>query len=308
MLKLRGVIPALTTPFREDRSLDLDGFRELVETVIADGVHGIVPNGCTGESWALNDDERAAIFKASVEQSAGRVPVVPGCGAMSAKAAIAKVRQGEQAGCDAVMIQPPWYVMPSEPEVYDYYKEIIAASELPVMVYNIPRRTGINLSLDLVDRLADEPKVIALKESSKDWLVLSQMIRRVSDRINVLAGYANLLGLAAITEGAVGYVDSSTPVLGRRSIEFYEAAVSGDTAKSRPLQKAMSNLNTGFFGVGTFPAGIKVALDMLGRPGGWPRDPVKALDAKQREQIRRVLVSAGLLGAADAAGDQRATA
>ncbi len=308
MLKLRGVIPALTTPFREDRSLDLDGFRELVETVIADGVHGIVPNGCTGESWALNDDERAAIFKASVEQSAGRVPVVPGCGAMSAKAAIAKVRQAEQAGCDAVMIQPPWYVMPSEPEVYDYYKEIIAASELPVMVYNIPRRTGINLSLDLVDRLADEPKVIALKESSKDWLVLSQMIRRVSDRINVLAGYANLLGLAAITEGAVGYVDSSTPVLGRRSIEFYEAAVSGDTGKARPLQKAMSNLNAGFFGVGTFPAGIKVALDMLGRPGGWPRDPVKALDAKQREQIRRVLVSAGLLGAADAAGDQRATA
>ena len=308
MLELKGVIPALTTPFREDRSLDLDGYRALVETVIADGVHGIVPNGCTGESWALSDDERAAIFKASVEQAAGRVPVVPGCGAMSTQAAIAKVRQAEKAGCDAVMIQPPWYVMPSEPEVYDYYKEIIAASELPVMVYNIPRRTGINLSVDLVDRLADEPKVIALKESSKDWLLLSQMIRRVSDRINVLAGYANLLGLAAITEGAVGYVDSSTPVLGRRSIEFYEAAVSGDTAKARPMQKAMSNLNAGFFGVGTFPAGIKVALDMLGRPGGWPRDPIKALDAAQREQIRRVLVSAGLLDTADAAGDKLATA
>jgi 4-hydroxy-tetrahydrodipicolinate synthase len=305
MLELKGVVPALTTPFREDRSLDLDGFCELVETVIADGVHGIVPHGCTGESWALSDDERAAVFKASVEQSAGRVPVVPGCGAMSAKAAITKVRQAEKAGCDAVMIQPPWYVMPSEPEVYDYYKEIIDASELPVMVYNIPRRTGINLSVDLVDRLADEPKVIALKESSKDWLLLSQMIRRVSDRVNVLCGYANLLGLAAITEGAVGYVDSSTPVLGRRSIEFYEAAISGDTGRARTLQKAMSNLNAGFFGVGTFPAGIKVALDMLGRPGGWPRDPIKALDTGQREQIRDVLIAAGLLGDA---GGERATA
>ncbi len=305
MLELKGVIPALTTPFREDRSLDLDGFRELVETVIADGVHGIVPNGCTGESWALDDDERAAVFKATVEQTAGRVPVVPGCGAMSAKAAIAKIRQAEKAGCDAVMVQPPWYVMPSESDVYDYYKEIIGASELPVMVYNIPRRTGINLSLDLVDRLADEPKVIAIKESSKDWLFLSQVIRRVSGRINVLSGFANLLGLAAITEGAVGYVDSSTPVLGRRSVDFYEAAISGDTTRARPMQKAMANLNAGFFGVGTFPAGIKVALDMLGRPGGWPRDPIKPLDAGQREQIRDVLVAAGLL---DDAGDQRATA
>ena len=305
MVELRGVVPALTTPFREDRSLDLDGYCELVETVIADGVHGIVPNGCTGESWALDDGERAALFKASVDQAAGRVPVVPGCGAMSAKAAIAKVRQAEKAGCDAVMIQPPWYVMPSEAEVYDYYKKIIEASQLPIMVYNIPRRTGINLSVELVDRLADEPKVIALKESSKDWLLLSQMIRRVADRLNVLCGYANLLGLAALTEGAVGYVDSSTPVLGRRSLEFYEAAVSGDTGKARPLQKAMSNLNAGFFGVGTFPAGLKVALDMLGRPGGWPREPIKALDGGQREQIRQVLISSGLL---DETGDNRATA
>jgi len=176
---------------------------------------------------------------------------------------------------------------------------------LPIMVYNIPRRTGINLSVDMIDRLADEPKVIALKESSKDWLLLSQIIRQVSDRVNVLCGFANLLGLAAITEGAVGYVDSSTPVLGRRSIEFYEAASSGDTDKARPLQKAMSNLNAGFFGVGTFPAGIKVALDMLGRPGGWPRDPIKALNPAQREQIRHVLISAGLLGDA---GDDQASA
>lgn len=305
MIELRGVIPALTTPFREDRSLDLEGFRDLVEAVIEDGVHGIVPNGCTGESWALDDGERALLFEAAVQQAAGRVPVVPGCGAMTTKAAIAKVRQAESAGCDAVMIQPPWYVMPSEPEVYNYYREIIDASELPVMVYNIPRRTGINLSLDLVDRLADEPKVIALKESSKDWLLLSAMIRLVKDRINVLAGYANLLGLAAITEGAVGYVDSSTPVLGRRSIEFFEAATSGDLDTARALQAAMSNLNAGFFGVGTFPAGIKVALDMLGRPGGWPRDPIKPLDARQRDKIRDVLVLAGLLSEAE---EERATA
>ena len=295
MIELKGVLPAITTPFNNDQTLNLEGFRELIDTVIEDGVHGIVANGCTGESWSLTDEERGLVFKTAVEQAAGRVPVVAGCGAICAKDAIDKVRQAEKAGCEAVMIQPPWYVLISLDEVFAFFQEILSAIDLPVMIYNIPRRTGINLSVDLMDRLADEPKVVALKESSKDWLVLSAMIRQVKDRINVFAGYANLLGLAALSEGAVGYVDSSTPVLGKRSLDFYYAATSGDLETARRLQTDMAKLNAGFFGVGTFPAGIKVALDMLGRPGGRPRDPIKPLNSEQRSIIREVLVSAGLL-------------
>ncbi|MBA2304404.1 MAG: dihydrodipicolinate synthase family protein [Acidobacteria bacterium] len=298
MLRLHGVIPALTTPFREDRSLDLDGFRRLVELVIADGVHGLLVNGCTGESWALNDDERAQVFAAAVKQAAGRLPVIVGCGAMIAKKAIAKVRQAERAGCDAVMIQPPSYVMPSEDEVRDYYLEIVRATSLPVVVYNIPRRTGIHLSVALVERLADEPNVLALKESSKDFLVLSEMIRRLGDRVAVFAGYAALLGMAAIAEGAVGYMDSTTPVIGARSVEFFDAARSGNLARARVLQAEMVRLNAGFFGVGTFPAGVKAALDLLGRPGGYTRDPIKPLDGPARAKIRGVLEEIGLLPSA----------
>lgn len=298
MLRLHGVIPALTTPFREDRSLDLDGFRRLVELVIGDGVHGLLVNGCTGESWALDDDERALVFTAAVKQAAGRLPVIVGCGAMIAKKAIAKVRQAERAGCDAVMIQPPSYVMPSEDEVRDYYLEIVRATSLPVVVYNIPRRTGIHLSVGLVERLADEPNVLALKESSKDFLVLSEMIRRLGDRVAVFAGYAALLGMAAITEGAVGYMDSTTPVIGARSVEFFDAARSGNLARARALQAEMVRLNAGFFGVGTFPAGVKAALDLLGRPGGYTRDPIKPLDGPARAKIRRVLEEIGLLPSA----------
>ncbi len=295
MIELKGVIPALTTPFRDDQSLDLEGFCDLIDFVIEDGVHGIVVNGCTGESWAIEENERVALFEAAVRQAKGRIPVVAGCGAMLTKQAIVKVRQAEKAGCDAVMIQPPWYVMPNLDEVYEYYMKIIQATDLPVMVYNIPRRTGIHLSVDLVDRLADEPKVIALKESSKDWLVLSEMIRRCRDRLNVFAGYANLLGLAAISEGAVGYVDSSTPVLGRKSLDFYRAATEGDLETARRLQAEMAILNAGFFGVGTFPAGVKFALDLLGRPGGMVRDPIKPLNAEQQERVKEVLISAGIV-------------
>ncbi|MBW1962965.1 MAG: dihydrodipicolinate synthase family protein [Deltaproteobacteria bacterium] len=294
MIELKGVIPAITTPFSKDQKLDLDGFCKLIEMVIDDGVHGVVVNGCTGESWALSDDERALVFKSAVEQSAGRIPIVAGCGAICAKDAVAKVKQAENVGCDAVMIQPPWYVLIGMEEVFAYYQEILRATDIPIMLYNIPRRTGINLSIDLVDRLADEPQVIALKESSKDWLVLSSMIRKVRDRVGVFAGYANLLGLAALTEGAGGYVDSSTPVLGKKSLEFYHAAITGDLETSRRLQARMAKLNEGFFGIGTFPAGIKAALELLGRPGGWPRDPIKPLDDAQRNQIKEVLVSAGL--------------
>ncbi len=297
MLEIKGVVPPLTTPFKEDRTLDLEGFRKLTDMVIKDGAHGIVVNGCTGESWSLSGDEKSLIFKAAVEQAAGRVPIIAGCGGICAKDAIANVRRAEKAGCDAVMIQPPWYVMITMDEVYEYFLEVIRATDLPVMIYNIPRRTGINLSVDLMDRLADEPKVIALKESSKDWLLLSAMIRKLRDRINVLAGYANLQGLAALSEGAVGYIDSSTPVLGKRSLEFYQAATSGNLETARRMQADMAKLNAGFFGVGTFPAGIKVALDLLGRPGGWPRDPIKALNAKQKNMIREVLISVGLIPA-----------
>lgn len=289
MLKLTGVIPALTTPFASNGDLDLAGFRRLVEHVIDDGVHGLLVNGCTGESWALDDDERLELFRAAVAQAAGRVPVVVGCGAMLARTAIQKVRQAEIAGCDAVMIQPPSYVMPGEEEVYEYYREIIEASSLPVVVYNIPRRTGINLSVRLVSRLAEDPKVIALKESSKDFLVLSDMVRAVGDRISVFAGYVSVLGLGALAVGAVGYMDSTTLVYGRRSLQFFDAMTNHDLSLARRLQTEMVKLSAAFFGVGTFPAGLKAALDLIGRPGGWTRPPIKPVSIEQRRHIQQVL-------------------
>src|SRR5262249_36180555 len=159
----------------------------------------------------------------------------------------------------------------------------------------IPRRTGINLTVDMVNRLADHKNVIALKESSKDFLLLSQIIRTVRDRIDVFAGYAALLSLAALAEGAVGYMDSATPVLGRKSVNFFRAAPGGDKGGAPGLQPEMPALSAGFSGVGPSPAGVKAALDMLGRPGGWTRDPIKPLNAEQRAKIRQALAGARLL-------------
>ena len=191
MTTLTGVIPALTTPFRDDLSLDLPGFARLVEVVISDGVDGLLVSGCTGEAWALSDEERRQIFRTAVVTARGRVPVVAGCGHMMAAGSVALARDAAEAGCDAALIQPPWYILPGLEEVMDHFAAVLRDTPLPVVIYNIPRRTGINLTPDMCDRLADHPKVVAFKESSKDFLLLQDIIRAVGDRAKVFAGYAS---------------------------------------------------------------------------------------------------------------------
>lgn len=289
----RGVIPALTTPFNDDTTLDADGFFRLAKMVIEDGVDGLLVNGCTAESWALSEDERGVIFRTAVEAAAGRVPVVAGCSAIFADEVIKKTHQAADAGCDVVMVSAPWYIIPGEEEIADHFRKVIAQSPLPILLYNIPRRTGVNLSIPLIDRLADEDKVIAIKESSKDWGTLSSVIRVAGDRISVFAGYASFFGLAALSEGAVGYMDSGTPVFGRTSTEFYKAVIDGDLPKARRIQAEMASMLNSFFGLGTFPASVKASLDLVGRPGGRTRDPIRPLTTEQREKLRGIMESSG---------------
>jgi 4-hydroxy-tetrahydrodipicolinate synthase len=299
----RGVVPALTTPFRADLSLDADGFATLADQVIKDGVDALLVNGCTGESWSLTTDERATIFRAAAEVSKGRVRVVAGCSAITAQETIAKIRQAEKAGCDYAMVSPPWYVIPGPEEIMEHYREVLDATEIPVVLYNIPRRTGVQITPDMVDRLADHPKVIAIKESSKDWGILSQVIRRTRDRISVFAGYASFFGLAALTEGAVGYMDSGTPVFGPKSPAFYRAAISGDLTTARQIQIEMASMLDSFFGLGTFPSSVKASLDLIGRPGGPTRPPIRPLNASQKETLRQHIIAAGFIVGEQAAAE-----
>ena len=298
----RGVYPALTTPFRPDLSLDVDGYARLVDNVIDDGVHGLVVNGCTGESWSLSPDERATVFRTAVAAARGRVRVVAGCSGQTAAETLAKIRQAADAGCAYAMVSPPWYIMPGPDEILAHYRKILTATPLPILLYNIPRRTGVGFTVEMVDRLADDPKVVGIKESSKDWGLLSSVIRRTRERISVFAGYASFFGLAALCEGAVGYIDSGTPVFGARSLAFYRAATSGDLETARRLQADMEHMLAAYFGLGTFPASIKAALDLLGRPGGPTRDPIRPLDPAQRETLRKTMLAAGLIAGQARAG------
>jgi 4-hydroxy-tetrahydrodipicolinate synthase len=296
MLEIKGLYCALVTPFNDDQSLDEGGYRTLINLAIEDGIQGIVSAGCTGEPWSLSNDERGRLFKVAVDEAAGRIPVVGGTAGVSAREAIERVRLAEAAGCDAIMVQPPWYALPGMEEVYEYYREIIDATDLPIMLYNVPRRTGLSLTVDVVSRLADDPQVIALKESSKDWVLLSEMIRRCKDRMNIMVGYADLFGLAAFAEGAVGTVEAVfPPIAGRDYRKFCDAGISGDLETAARYQADFAKWHWALWGIGTFPAPVKAALNLLGRPGGRPRDPIKPLKPEQVDQVADVLVDMGLL-------------
>jgi 4-hydroxy-tetrahydrodipicolinate synthase len=291
----RGVVPAITTPFTPDLALDPTGVTRLVECVIADGVNGVLVNGCTGESWALSKAERQTLFRTAAAAASGRVPVVAGCSAITSAEVMDKIGQAREAGCSYAMVSPPWYVMPGPTEIAAFYAEILKKTEMPILLYNIPRRTGVQLPVDLIDRLADHPMVAGVKESSKDWGILSDVIRRTRTRISVFAGFASFFGLAALTEGAVGYMDSGTPVFGATSTRFFRAATTGDLETARRLQTEMASMLDKFFGLGTFPSSVKAALDLLGRPGGPTRPPIATLDQAQRETLKKAMASAGLL-------------
>ena len=152
------------------------------------------------------------MFETAVDQARNRVPVLGGCGAMVPAGSIAHARKARDAGCDAIMVHPPFYAMPSLAEVYDFYKQILAASELPMMVYNIPSCTGVHMTAGLVDSLADKPGVIALKESSKKCLLLSEMIRPRQGADQRACGLHDTLGLA----GMAGALSASSRPCYRR--------------------------------------------------------------------------------------------
>ena len=277
----RGVYPALTTPFRPDLSLDVEGFARLTDAVIGDGVHGIVVNGCTGESWSLSADERRTrVPRRRSRPRAGRVRVVAGCSGQSAAETLAKIRQAADAGCDCAMVSPPWYIMPGPEEILEHYRKILAASPLPVLLYNIPRRTGV--SLDRRHRRPPRRRSEGHRHQG-ELEGLGPPVRR-SSGARATASACSRAMRASSASRRCAKARSATSIPARRSSAPSRSRStgpppSGDLETARALQADMERMLAAYFGLGTFPASIKAALDLLGRPGGPTRDPIRPLDA-----------------------------
>jgi 4-hydroxy-tetrahydrodipicolinate synthase len=286
----KGSFAAVITPFTVSGDIDAHAFARNIEFLIDEGVYGIVVSGCTGESWALSADERVELFRLAVEVVAGRVPVIAGTGGIATDAVIALSLRAKGVGAAGVMVLPPYYAMPSRREVVAHYLAISDAVRSPILLYNIPRRTGVNLIPEVLEEIAGIDWVVAIKESSNDFIQLEATIRLVGDRINVFAGHSAERGVPGVLMGAKGFVSSlESQIMGREAIEMYDLIQRGDLERARTTQLKTLALDEAMRKIGTFPANLKGAMNLLGRQAGFPRRPLLPLTPAEIARVRIVL-------------------
>lgn len=293
-----GCFTAVVTPFKENGDLDREAFCENIELLIQEGLDGAIVSGCTGEHWAMTDDEKKELFELCVKQAKGRIAVLGGASQITANGTIKLCRYAKGAGMDGVMILPPAIAFPKEREIQVYFEEISQAVDVPILIYNNPRRQGVDMHPDLVDKLADIANVVAVKESSKDFARVSELIHRVGKKIRVFGGHSSVQGLPIIVMGAVGWVGSlDTQLIGKDAIKMYQLAKEGKIEEARKIQYFCLAAEEGLDGArsGTFPASLKHAMNLRKRPGGFPRKPILPPTEEQKKHIESVLRKLNLI-------------
>src|SRR6516225_10969569 len=267
----RGSFTALLTPFANG-SLDERAFCDLVEWQIAEGTNGLVPVGTTGESPTLSHDEHKRVVKLCVEAANRRVPVVAGAGSNSTKEAIDLSRHAEEAGADAVLIVTPYYNKPTQEGLYQHFKAINDAIGIPIIIYNIPARSVIDMSVDTMKRLFELANIAGVKDATANVIRVSQQRQAMGEGFNQLSGEdASALGFMA--HGGHGCISVTSNVAPRLCAEFQDACLKGDYGTALKLQDKLMPLHTALF-LETSPAPVKYALSVLGKCADTVRLPM----------------------------------
>jgi 4-hydroxy-tetrahydrodipicolinate synthase len=288
----RGSITALVTPFRNG-SLDESSYRELIEWQIAEGTGGLVPVGTTGESPTLSHEEHQRVVEWCIDQSRGRVPVIAGSGSNSTSEAIELARQAEEAGADAVLIVTPYYNKPTQEGLYQHFKAINDAIGIPIIIYNIPSRSVIDMSVDTMKRLFELKNIAGVKDATANVVRVSQQRAAMGPDFNQLSGEdASALGFMA--HGGHGCISVTSNVAPRLCAEFQKACLRGDHAEALKLQDKLMPLHTNLF-IETNPAPAKYALSVLGKCAETVRLPLVLLSEKSKTAVRAAMVHAGLI-------------
>jgi 4-hydroxy-tetrahydrodipicolinate synthase len=294
--RFHGMIPPLATPMNADGSLNLGGVPALVEHVLSGGVHGIFAPGSLGEAYALLADERIAVLDAVLAAVNGRVPVLAGTGAITTQNAVALSKRAEQAGADAASIVTPYFIAPSQDELYAYYADIAAAVSLPIFAYSNPSRTGgVKIAPVTLARLAqDIPHFVGVKESSGDLSETAAILRACPPDFRVFIGRDTLI-YGGLCYGAAGAVGLTMNVAPQAAASLYEAFRAGDHARARECQELIAVLREGLPRFGSYPVWVKEAMNLMGLPAGPTRKPIQPLSDEQRAELRAFLESVGIL-------------
>src|ERR1700758_2134184 len=288
----RGSFTALVTPFKNG-SLDEKAFRDLVDWQIAEGTKGLVPVGTTGESPTLSHDEHKEVVEWCVEQARGRVPVVAGAGSNSTAEAIALARHAETTGADAVLIVTPYYNKPTQEGLYQHFKAINDAVGIPIIIYNIPSRSVIDMSVDTMKRLFDLENIAGVKDATANMVRVSQQRAAMGPDFNQLSGEDGT-ALGFMAHGGHGCISVTSNVAPRLCAEFQNACLKGDYGAALALQDKLMPLHAALF-IETNPAPAKYALSVLGKCAETVRLPMVPVAEKTRTAVREAMVHAGLI-------------
>jgi 4-hydroxy-tetrahydrodipicolinate synthase len=288
----KGVLPALVTPFR-DGDVDEKAFVALVERQIAGGVHGLVPVGTTGESATLNHDEHRRVTELCVQTAAGRLPVVAGTGSNSTEEAIELTRHAKAVGCDAALVVTPYYNRPSQEGMYAHYAALAEAVQIPILVYNVPGRTGVDISNETLARLAKLPNIVGVKDATGDLARASQQRLMCGEGWTMLTG-DDPTALGYLAHGGHGCISVTANVAPEQVSAFFNDAMSGQWQGALYGQDRLIRLHKALF-TDASPAPTKFALAHLGLCAEDARLPIAPASEASRKEVLAAMHDAGLV-------------
>ena len=291
---LRGSLTALVTPFDDGGAFDAKAFAALVDWQIGEGTNGLVPVGTTGESPTLSHDEHHEVVRACIAAAKGRVPVVAGAGSNNTAEAVSLAQHAEKAGADAVLVVTPYYNKPTQRGLYDHFAAVARATALPIIIYNIPPRSVIDMTPETMGRLAgDFRNIVGVKDATgKIERVSEQRLTCGKDFVQLSGEDATALGFNA--HGGVGCISVTSNVAPRLCAEFQAATLANDKDKALDLQDRLMPLHKAIF-IEPGLAGAKYALSRLGRIKNVVRSPLTTVEAGTAEKIDAAMRSVGLM-------------
>ena len=290
---LKGCGTALVTPFKEDLSIDEAALRRFVEFQISEGIDFVVPCGTTGESPTLSDAEHRRVVEIVMEEARGRVPVIAGAGGNNTAHVIKLARECERLGVDGLLSVTPYYNKPTQEGLYQHYKAIASATSLPIILYNVPPRTNVNIVPDTVVRLAEIPNIVGVKEASGDISQIAEIITRVPTEFKVLSGDDSMT-LPLIAVGGVGLISVASNEAPRKLTALTRASLDNNRDEARRLNRELFALMKANF-IEASPGPVKAALAMMGKIKEMYRLPIVPVKPETREKLRTVLTDLKLI-------------
>ncbi len=288
----RGSIPALVTPFANGE-VDVAGVRKLVERQIAEGSHGLVPVGTTGESPTLSHAEHRQVVELAVEAAAGRVPVIAGAGSNNTAESIGLIQHAGEVGANAALVVTPYYNKPTQRGLMEHYTRLAEASSIPIFIYNIPGRSVIDMSVETMAELAKHERIIGVKDATGD--LTRPSLQRAAcgpDFVQLSGEDGTALGFNA--HGGVGCISVAANVAPKQCAEFQEATLAGDYARALEIQDKLMPLHTALF-IEANPGPVKYAMSVLGLCSDEVRSPLVTVTDETKAAVRAAMAHTGLI-------------